>query len=131
MKKLAQELLNDLNKMSMDNMDDFDKYDYFKSNMQQKILELCNTVLDDSPKVIDVMDIQDLSNIEEQIQHVYEQNDVCMGEVLASTGVNNISLEDAMELYAKIMHNNEGDNFVQFYNGARDFENDNFRFIGE
>ena len=128
---IAKSLLEDLNKMSMDDMDEFDKYDYYKDNMEDKIKTLCHQSIDDSPKLIEVMDIHDLSEIEKDIYNIYKNDNVCMGEILASTGVNNISLEDAMELYAKIMHKAEKDTFVQFYTEFPYLENDDYRIIGE
>lgn len=83
------------------------------------------------PKVTEVMCIQDLSKTEEKIMKIYEDNDVCMGEVLASTGVNNISLEDAMELYCRIIHKVERDTFVQFYTDMPYLENDEYKILGE
>ena len=83
------------------------------------------------PQVTEVMHIQDLSEVEEKIMKIYEDNDVCMGEVLASTGVNNISLEDAVELYCRIMHKVEGDTFVQFYTDMPYLENDEYKILGD
>lgn len=81
--------------------------------------------------IIESIESNDLSNIENELIDMYNKNDICIGELLASIGVNNISLEEAFELYCRIMNKVEDDNFVQFYNGTRDFESDNFKFIGE
>lgn len=113
MRELAKDLLNDLNKMSMDN---FDKFDYFENNVKHKIQELCDKVLDETPKVIDVNSNKDLTELEEQIGVIYNDNDVCMGELLASTGVNDISLEQATELYAILKAFYDGDTIVRFMN---------------
>lgn len=86
------------------------------------------------PKVINTMEVVDLSETKNKLIEIYRNNDVCMGEVLASTGVNNISLEDAMELYCAIMHEIEGDTFVQYYNCkpyVNEINEDDYRIIGE
>lgn len=95
-------------------------------NIRQEIKEQSK-----QPEILEVMNINNLYETENKLMEIYQNNEVCMGEVLASTGVNNISLEEAFELYCRIMNKVEDDNFVQFYNGTRDFESDNFKFIGE
>lgn len=95
-------------------------------NIRQEIKEQSK-----QPEILEVMNINNLYETENKLMKIYQNNEVCMGEVLASTGVNNISLEEAFELYCRIMNKVEDDNFVQFYNGTRDFESDNFKFIGE
>lgn len=65
------------------------------------------------PVIIKSIESNDLSNIENELIDMYNKNDVCIEELLASTGVNNISLEEAFELYCRIILNKvEDDNFV-------------------
>lgn len=85
----------------------------------------------EQPEVVEIMNTNNLSETENKLMEIYQNNDVCMGEVLASTGVNNISLEDAMELYCKLMNKVEGDTFVQFYTDTPYLENDDYKIIGE
>ena len=85
----------------------------------------------EQPEVVEIMNTNNLSETENKLMEIYQNNDVCMGEVLASTGVNNISLEDAMELYCKLMHKADGDTFVQFYTDTPYLENDDYKIIGE
>lgn len=88
----------------------------------------------EQPEVVEIMNINNLSETENKLMEIYQNNDVCMGEVLASTGVNNISLEDAMELYCKLMNKVEGDTFVQYYNCKpcmNEIYEDDYRIIGE
>lgn len=88
----------------------------------------------EQPEVVEIMNINNLSETENKLMEIYQNNDVCMGEVLASTGVNNISLEDAMELYCKLMNKVEGDTFVQYYNCKpcmNEIDENDYRIIGE
>lgn len=94
---------------------------HFTKDLENKSIE---------PKVIKETATEDLSKIEKEIITIYHGDDVCVGEVLASTGVNNISLEDAMKLYCKIMHIVEKDTFVQFYNESPCLGNNDYRIIG-
>lgn len=88
----------------------------------------------EQPEVVEIMNTNNLSETENKLMEIYQNNDVCMGEVLASTGVNNISLEDAMELYCKLMNKVEGDTFVQYYNCKpcmNEIDENDYRIIGE
>lgn len=65
------------------------------------------------PVIIKSIESNDLSNIENELIDMYNKNDICIGELLTSTGVNNISLEEAFELYCRIILNKvEDDSFV-------------------
>lgn len=49
----------------------------------------------------------------EKIKEIYAQSEVCMGELLATISANGLSIEDAFELYIKLMNYAEGDQFYQ------------------
>lgn len=53
----------------------------------------------------------------EKIKEVYAQNEVCMGELLANISADGLSIEDAFELYIKLMNYAEGDEFYQLAGG--------------
>ena len=116
MKKLAQEILDGLEAISYDDMDNFDKYDYFEDNIKCETYDLCNKVLDDSPLYIEADNNKDLKEIEDRIMQEYHNSDASMWDVLASIGVNNISLEQAIKLYASLMKYSDGDVIVRFTN---------------
>lgn len=98
-------------------------------NIRQEIKEQSK-----QPEILEVMNINNLYETENKLMEIYQNNDVCMGEVLASTGFNNISLEEAMELYCKLMNKVEGDTFVQYYNCKpcmNEIDENDYRIIGE
>lgn len=98
-------------------------------NIRQEIKEQSK-----QPEILEVMNINNLYETENKLMEIYQNNDVCMGEVLASTGVNNISLEEAFELYCRIMNKVEGDTFVQYYNCKpcmNEIDENDYRIIGE
>ena len=127
MYNLAKELLEDLEKMSFDNMDDFDKYDYFKEKLEAKTKLLCYKIIDeDKPKIVETNCNKDISNLTEKIKQTYFlESDSCIGDMLSSVGINNITLEQAFDTYCELMNEIEGDEFVQYYNGNQD----NYRYI--
>lgn len=86
------------------------------------------------PEIVEIMNICNTSEAENKLMSIYHENDICMGGILASTGINNISLEEAMELYCKLMNKVEGDTFVQYYNCkpcVNEIDEDDYRIIGE
>lgn len=88
----------------------------------------------EQPEVVEIMNTNNLSETENKLMSICHENDICMGEILASIGVNNISLEEAMELYCKLMNKVEGDTFVQYYNCKpcmNEIYEDDYRIIGE
>lgn len=88
----------------------------------------------EQPEVVEIMNACNTSETENKLMEIYQNNEVCMGEILASTGVNNISLEEAMELYCKLMNKVEGDTFVQYYNCKpcmNEIDENDYRIIGE
>ena len=88
----------------------------------------------EQPEVVEIMNTCNTSEVENKLMSICHENDICMGEILASIGVNNISLEEAMELYCKLMNKVEGDTFVQYYNCKpcmNEIYEDDYRIIGE
>lgn len=123
MKNLAENLLTKLDKMSMDDMDNFDKFDYYRDNIEDDIKFLCMQVLNDGPMIVSNLTSCDTSltnKIEDSLLEEYNESEVIMGEMLSSIGVNNVSLEKAVELYASLMNEAEGDTFIQIYNDSID-----------
>ena len=53
----------------------------------------------------------------EQIITDYKEDDICMGEFLASVPADGYSLEEAFELYISIMKRIEGDQFFKIAEG--------------
>lgn len=120
MKNLAKTILKDLEKLSFDNMDEFDKYDYFKNNILRNVEWLCKQTLNDKPMIVSELsgNCNSLTTLilEDSLFEQYNTSEVIMGEMLASIGVNNISLEKAVELYTSLMNQAEGDVFIQIQN---------------
>lgn len=53
----------------------------------------------------------------EQIKTLYLQNEVCMGELLATISTQELTIEQAFELYIKAMKWAEGDRFYRVADG--------------
>lgn len=115
MEEIAQNILEHMNKLSFDDMDNYDKFEYFRDHIEDDINFLCSQIIEKEPTVITPSEINnDTNNIEKQIISEYDKGAVAMWDILASLGVNNISLEKATELYAKLMNYSDGDIIVRF-----------------
>ena len=47
------------------------------------------------------------------IKKVYKENDLSMSEILASTSANGLSIEDAFDIYIKLLNWSDGDTFLK------------------
>ena len=53
----------------------------------------------------------------EQIKEQYHQNDICMGELLASIPASGLTMEEAFELYIESLNWSDGDRFFRESSG--------------
>ena len=58
----------------------------------------------------------------EFIKDEYRKNDLCMGEILANTSANGLTLEEAHELYKKSLNWSDGDEFYRKCGGSENIE---------
>lgn len=115
MEKIAKTILEHMEKLSFDDMDNFDKFDYFRDNIEDDIKFLCSQIVKKEPTIITPSKRDNtIDSIEEKIINEYNKETVSMWDILSFFGVNNISLEQAVELYAKLMNYSDGDIMIRF-----------------
>lgn len=129
MEKIAKTILEHMKKLSSNDMDNHDKFDYFRDNIEDDIKFLCSQIIEKEPAVITPSKVDiNTNNVEEQIINEYNKEAIAMWDILASLGVNNISLEKATELYARLMDYSDGDVIVRF---TSEINKDDLNKIGD
>lgn len=63
-----------------------------------------------------------IDKVLEFIKDEYRKNDLCMGEILANTSANGLTLEEAHELYKKSLNWSDGDEFYRKCGGSENIE---------
>lgn len=56
---------------------------------------------------------KDINEIYDAIMTEYKNSDVCIGEVLSEISIDGLSVQHQIDLFARIMHNIEGDILIQ------------------
>lgn len=116
MKKIAQNILDNMEKLSFDDMDNFDKFDYFRDNIEDDINFLCSRIVDEDIVYIDSLTDKEINEMAIKVAKDYkEKSEVVLDEYLLTARINeNMSIKDAAILYGKIVKLVEGDRLVHF-----------------
>ena len=65
-------------------------------------------------------DCKDKQDVVEAILEEYRAHDICLGELLEGLEIDGLSVQDVVDIFAKVMHIVEADEVVQYLNGEHD-----------